>query len=52
MHLLSGEVSFTDQEGATIRFVPGDSFLVPKGAMCDWLSESYVKKVFCVYRPS
>lgn len=51
MHLLEGEVSFTDPEGRTMRFIAGDSFMVPQGAVCDWKNEIYVRKIFCVYRP-
>ncbi|WP_191059619.1 cupin domain-containing protein [Geminicoccus harenae] len=50
MHLLEGEVSFTAPSGDTLRFVAGDSFMVPAGVECDWKNDRFVRKIYCVFR--
>jgi len=50
MHLLEGEVSFTAPSGSTLRFVAGDSFMVPAGVECDWKNDRFVRKIYCVFR--
>jgi len=28
-----------------------DSFFVPLGAVCDWKSEGYLRKIYCIFQP-
>lgn len=52
MHLLDGAVTFEDGAGQVGTFREGDIFLVEQGAECSWLSETDVKKVYAIYRPT
>lgn len=52
MHLLDGEVSFTSENGETVSFQKGDTFLVPHGAVADWKNPVYVRKIFGVFKPA
>lgn len=51
MHILEGSVTLTDSAGKAQRFQAGDSFLVPLGAVCDWKSEGYLRKIYCIFQP-
>jgi uncharacterized cupin superfamily protein len=47
MHLLSGNVTFTEGSGAVRHFTAGDTLFVPKGTPNAWHSTGPVHKVFC-----
>jgi uncharacterized cupin superfamily protein len=51
MHILEGSVTLTDGAGKAQRFTAGDSFFVPLGAVCDWKSEGYLRKIYCIFQP-
>lgn len=44
--LLSGAVELEDADGATRRFVAGDSFLIPQGFRGVWHTLEHSEKVF------
>ena len=45
-------VTFVDEAGRTATFTAGDIFLVEQGAECSWESQTFVKKVYAIYRPA
>jgi uncharacterized cupin superfamily protein len=51
MHLLEGVVSFSDDQGRTQSFKPGETFFVPQGAPNSWKSEGKVRKIYCTLQP-
>jgi len=51
MHLLAGEVTFTDEAGRTATFRKGDTFIIEQGARCSWESHQHVAKIYALYRP-
>lgn len=51
MHLLEGSVTLTDGKGGGQSFTTGDTFLVPMGAPCGWVSREYVRKFYCTFQP-
>ncbi len=48
VQMLEGEVTVTEQDGRAQTFVAGDCFFVPKGTVCSWKIDRYVKKYFAV----
>lgn len=50
MHLLEGEVSFTDAEGRTATFSKGDTYIIEQGADCTWESYVDVAKIYAQFR--
>lgn len=52
MHLLEGEVTFTDGAGRTQTFRQGDVFLCEQGSECSWHSTVHVTKVYSIFRPN
>jgi uncharacterized cupin superfamily protein len=51
MHLLEGEVTFTDGAGRTQTFGQGDVFLCEQDSECSWHSAVHVTKVYSIFRP-
>lgn len=43
-HILEGEVTITEDNGAVHRFTDGDVFFVPKDTVCSRKSEVCLKK--------
>lgn len=52
MHLLEGSVTLVDGRGHGQTFRAGDTFLVPMGEPCAWKSTEYVRKIYCIFKPS
>lgn len=52
MHLLAGEVSFTDAAGRSATFRKGDTFIIEQGAECSWDSQVDVAKIYAQFRPA
>lgn len=52
MHLLAGQVSFTDAAGRSATFSKGDTFIIEQGAECSWDSQVDVAKIYALYRPA
>lgn len=50
MHMLSGWIELTLDEGPTHRFEAGDTFLIAKGTRCDWRTGG-MSKIFCTLVP-
>lgn len=50
MHMVSGSIELTQDNGGTSRFEKGDTFLIAKGTQCDWKTEG-MKKIFCSFVP-
>lgn len=51
MHLLAGEVTFTDASGRNATFRKGDTFIIEQGAECSWDSQVNVAKIYALFRP-
>lgn len=52
MHLLAGEVTFTDAAGRTATFSKGDTYIIEQGADCTWDSQVDVAKIYALFRPA
>lgn len=52
MHLLEGEVTFTDAAGRTATYSKGDTYIIEQGAECSWDSQVNVAKIYSLYRPA
>ena len=51
MHILQGEVTLTAEGQSPRTWRAGDSFLVPKGCVVDWVSTADVRKIYCSIVP-
>lgn len=48
IHFIEGSATISDGVGETKTYQAGDVLFIPRGAVCHWHVESYVKKVaFC-----
>ncbi|GBU18973.1 MULTISPECIES: cupin domain-containing protein [Methylobacterium] len=48
IYFLEGSATIDDRRGTVKTFTAGDVLFLPRGAVCDWHVESYVRKVaFC-----
>lgn len=52
MSLLSGQVTFVNQDNVKQTFKVGDAILVCRGARCSWDSRVDVKKMYAIFRPA
>ncbi len=52
MHLLAGEVTFTDAAGRSATFSKGDTYIIEQGAECSWESRVHVAKIYSLFRPA
>jgi len=52
VQMLDGEVTIIEEDGATHICKPGDSFSTPKGTVCSWEVNEYVKKFYAILDPS
>lgn len=52
MHLMAGEVTFTDAAGRTATYRKGDTFIIEQGAECTWDSQVDVAKIYALFRPA
>jgi uncharacterized cupin superfamily protein len=52
MHLLAGEVTFTDGAGRTATFRAGDTLIIEQGADCSWDSQVHVAKIYSQFTPA
>ncbi|NOR19854.1 MAG: DUF861 domain-containing protein [Xanthomonadales bacterium] len=48
VQLLEGEITITEGDGTTHLFKAGDVFFVPKGTICSWKTNGYVKKYYSI----
>jgi uncharacterized cupin superfamily protein len=51
MHILEGTVTLTEEGRPAQTFRAGDTFFVPMGTRCDWQSNGYVRKIYCIMQP-
>lgn len=51
MCILEGEVSIAGISGQRQHFKAGDSFFVPHGAVTDFKTDGYLKKIYVIYQP-
>ena len=51
MHLLAGEVTFTDAAGRSATYSKGDTYIIEQGAECSWTSHEHVAKIYALFRP-
>jgi len=52
VQMLDGEVTITEEDGTTHIFKAGDAFFTPKGTVCSWKVNKYVKKFYAILDPS
>ena len=52
VQILDGEVTITEEDGTTHIFKAGDAFFTPKGTVCSWKVNEYVKKFYAILDPS
>ena len=52
IQMLDGEVTITEEDGTTLIFKAGDAFFTPKGTVCSWKVNGYVKKFYAILDPS
>ena len=52
VQMLDGEVTITEEDGTTHIFKAGDVFFTPKGTVCSWKVNEYVKKFYAILDPS
>ena len=48
VQMLDGEVIITEEDGTTRIFKAGDTFFTPKGTVCSWKVNGYVKKFYAI----
>ncbi len=48
VQLLEGNVMITEEDGTAHEFRTDDAFFVPKGTVCSWKTDSYVKKLYSI----
>lgn len=48
VQMLDGEVSITEEDGTEHVFKAGDAFFIPKGTVCHWKANGYVKKYYSI----
>ena len=51
VQMLYGEVTITEEDGTTHIFKAGDAFFTPKGTVCSWKVNEYVKKFYAILDP-
>jgi uncharacterized cupin superfamily protein len=51
VRLLEGEVKITEADGAVHLFKAGDAFFIPKGTICKWQTNGYLKKFYSILDP-
>lgn len=49
MILLEGEVTMIEEDGRETVVRAGESFIIPKGRVCQWKQSGYVKKFFVIF---
>ncbi|MEZ5776428.1 MAG: cupin domain-containing protein [Hyphomicrobiaceae bacterium] len=49
MLLLEGSVTIVDEKGGETVINAGESFVLPKGLVCQWKQTGYVRKFFVIY---
>ena len=52
VQMLDGEVTITEEDGTTHIFKAGDAFFTPKGTVCSWEVNKYVKNFYAILDPS
>lgn len=48
VQMLEGEVTITEEDGSEHTFKAGDCFFTPKGTVCSWKIDKYVKKFYAI----
>ena len=48
VQMLEGAVTITEEDGTPHIFKAGDTFFVPKGTVCSWKIDRYVKKFYAI----
>jgi len=48
VQMLEGVVTITEEDGTQHIFKAGDAFFVPKGTVCSWKIDRYVKKFYAI----
>ncbi len=49
MVLLEGSLDIEQPDGSSSHFVAGDSFVIPKGAVVQWIQTEYLRKYWFIY---
>ena len=48
VQLLGGELTITEADGSTHLFKAGDVFFIPRGTVCQWQTNGYVKTYYSI----
>lgn len=51
MHIVSGETTLADPDGATELVRASDTFLVSRGEVRAWEGQGDLRKIFCLFKP-
>src|SRR5262249_55472476 len=49
MIVLEGSVTIVEADGRETTVNPGESFLIPKGLVCQWKQTGYLRKYFVIF---
>ncbi len=49
MHVLEGSVTIVEPDGKETTVRAGESFILPKGLVCQWKQTEYVRKFFVIF---
>jgi uncharacterized cupin superfamily protein len=49
MHVLEGSVTIVEQGGKETTVKAGESFIIPRGLVCQWKQPEYVRKFFVIF---
>ncbi len=52
MHVLEGSITIVEQGGKATTIKAGESFIIPKGLVCQWRQTEYVRKFFVIFDDS
>lgn len=49
MHVLEGSITVVEKGGRSTTVKAGESFIIPKGLVCQWRQPEYVRKFFVIF---
>ncbi|MEQ8667071.1 MAG: cupin domain-containing protein [Rhodospirillales bacterium] len=49
MHILEGAVTIVHEDGSELTVEAGERFVIPKGTVCSWKQQGYIRKYFVIF---
>ena len=49
MHILEGSVTIVHEDGHELTVQAGERFVIPKGTVCSWRQDGYIRKYFVIF---